>query len=150
MLTFQKIFNKSKRKPKKIVDWWGYRVLQQNIYEFSLKKITSYSTFNEGKAVVIERLNRTLKERLKKFTQLGSQQWLSFIQDIVDKYNDMIHTSTKTKPSETFTKLKHEKEINVRKPKFKVGYIVRIYRWKSHFEKGYTKRWTNELFKIVM
>ena len=23
------------------------------------------------------------------------------------------------------------------------------YRWKSHFEKGYTKRWTNELFKIV-
>ena len=25
----------------------------------------------------------------------------------------------------------------------------RIYRWKSHFEKGYTKRWTNELFKIV-
>ena len=38
------------------------------------------------------------------------------------------------------------KEINVRKPKFKVGDIVRIYRWKSHFEKGYPKRWTNELF----
>ena len=59
-----------------------------------------YSTFNEGKAVVIERFHCTLKERLyKKFTQLGSQQWLSIIQDIVDKYNDTIHTSTKTKPS---------------------------------------------------
>ena len=58
-------------------------------------------------------------------------------------------TPTNTKPSETFTKLEYEKEINVRKPKFKVGDIVRIYRWKSHFEKGYTMRWTNELFKIV-
>ena len=74
---------------------------------------------------------------------------MSLIQDIVEKYNDTIHTSTKTKPSETFTKLKYEKEINVRKPKFKVCDMVRIYRWKSHFEKGYTKRWTNELLKIV-
>ena len=32
---------------------------------------------------------------------------------------------------------------------FKVADIVRIYRWKSHFEKGYTKRWTNELYKII-
>ena len=109
--------------------------------------ITLYSTFNEGKAVVIEHFNHTLKERLsKKLTQLCSQQWLSLIQDIVDKYNDTIHTSTKMKPSETFAKLKYEKEINDIKPKFKVCDIVRIYRWKSHFEKGYTKRWTNELF----
>ena len=39
-----------------------------------------------------------------------------------------------TKPSETFTKLEYEKEINVRKPKFEVGDIVRIYRLKSHFK----------------
>jgi len=52
-------------------------------------------------------------------------------------------------PSETFTKLIYEKEINDIKPKFKVDDIVRIYRWKSHFEKGLTKRWTNEVFKIV-
>ena len=98
--------------------------------------ITLYSTFNEGKVVVIELFNHTLKERLyKKFTQLCSQQWLSLIQDIVDKYNDTIHTSTKTKPSETFTKLKYEKEINVKKLKFKVGDIVRIYRWKSYLTK---------------
>ena len=38
-------------------------------------------------------------------------------------------------------------EINVKNPKFKVGDIVRIYRWKSHFEKGYTKRW--RIFLIV-
>ena len=61
-------------------------------------RITLYSTFKKGKAVTIERFNCTLKERLyKKFTQLGSQQWSSLIQDIADKYNDTIHTSTNTK-----------------------------------------------------
>ena len=48
-----------------------------------------------------------------------------FNSGFVDKYNDTIHTSTNTKPSETFTKLEYEKEINVRKPKFKVVDIVR-------------------------
>ena len=45
----------------------------------------------------------------------------------MDEYNDTIQSFPKTKPSETFTKLKYEKEINVKKPKFKVGDIVRIY-----------------------
>ncbi len=144
MLAFQQIFNKSKRKPKKLWTDEGTEFYNKTYMNFlKNKSITLYSTFNEGKAVVIVRFNRTLKERLyKKFTQLGSQQWSSFIQDIVDKYNDTIHTSTNTKPSETFTKLEYVKEINVRKPKFKVGDIVRIYRWKSHFEKGY-------LYKVV-
>ena len=66
----------------------------------------------------------------------------------MDNYNNAVHYSTKTKASETFTKLE-EREINLRKPNFKVRNIVRIYRWKSHFEKGDTKRWTNELFNIV-
>ena len=112
--------------------------------------ITLYSTFNEGKAVVIERFNRTLKERLyKKFPHLGHKKWVSIIQDVVDAYNDTVHSRTKSKPSETFAKLKYEKEIHRRKAKFRAGDIVRIHRWKSHFEKGYQKRWTNELFKIV-
>ena len=68
--------------------------------------ITLYSTFNEGKAVVIEHFNRILKERLyKNFTHLGHKQWVSIIQDVVDAYNDTVHSSTKLKPSETFAKL---------------------------------------------
>ncbi len=151
MLAFQQIFNKSKRKPKKLWTDEGTEFYNKIFMKFLKGEgIKLYSTFNEGKAVVIERFNRTLKEKLyKKFTQLGSQRWVYFIQDIVDNYNNTVHSSTKLKPSETFTKLEYEKEINLRKPKYKVGDIVRIYRWKSHFEKGYTKRWTNELFKIV-
>ena len=35
-----------------------------------------------------------------------------------------------------------------KKPKFKKGNRVRIFRYKSHFEKGYTIKWTNEIFII--
>ena len=68
----------------------------------------------------------------------------------MDNYNNAVHSTAKLKKlSETFTKLSYEKDINLKNPKFKVGDVVRIYWCKSHFEKGYTKRCTNELFKIV-
>jgi hypothetical protein len=34
------------------------------------------------------------------------------------------------------------------KPKFKVGDLVRIYRWKNTFEKGFKQNWTTEIFRI--
>jgi hypothetical protein len=34
------------------------------------------------------------------------------------------------------------------KPKFKVGNRVRIYKYKTHFEKGLTHKWTPEIFKV--
>ena len=107
MLAFQQIFNISKRKPKKLWTDEGTEFYNKTFMNFLKNNITLYSTFNEGKAIVIERFNRTLKERLyKKFTQLSFQQWLSLIQDIVDKYNDTIHTSTKIRPSDTLKKIK--------------------------------------------
>ena len=54
------------------------------------------------------------------------------------------------KPSDTFTKLKYEKNINVRKPKFKVGDIVRIYGWKSHFEKVIPSNGKMNFLKLLM
>ena len=32
--------------------------------------------------------------------------------------------------------------------KFKVGDRVRMYRWKREFEKGFTPKWTKEIFVI--
>jgi hypothetical protein len=42
-----------------------------------------------------------------------------------------------------------EKEEKIKKPKFKVGDRVRITKKKGKFEKGYTTRWTKEIFVIV-
>ena len=41
-----------------------------------------------------------------------------------------------------------EKEKKIKKPKFKVGDRVRITKKKGKFEKGYTTRWTKEIFVI--
>src|SRR5438477_5436817 len=35
-----------------------------------------------------------------------------------------------------------------KKPKYKVGDFVRIYKYKNLFEKGYIGRWTKEVFQI--
>ena len=76
MLAFQQIFTKSKRKPIKLWTDEGTQLYNKTFRNFLKDNgITLCSTFNEGKAVAIERFNYTLKERLyKKFTQLGSQQ----------------------------------------------------------------------------
>jgi len=36
----------------------------------------------------------------------------------------------------------------IRKPKFKIGDRVRISKKKTIFDKGYTPRWTEEMFSI--
>ena len=45
-----------------------------------------YSTFNEGKAVVIERLNRTLKNKMyKQFTVQNNTVWCNILDDLIKK-----------------------------------------------------------------
>ena len=48
--------------------------------------IELYSTFNEGKAVVIERLNRTLKSRMyKQFTIQNNTIWYNIVDKLVNE-----------------------------------------------------------------
>jgi uncharacterized membrane protein YfhO len=125
--------------------------------------IELYSTYNEGKAVVVERFNRTLKQYMwKKFLIQGKQKWVKLLPSVLDYYNNKIHSSIKISPNEAsknpekireiINDNNYENEANLtkrqNKPKFKVGDRVRIFKYKYHFEKGYTAKWTSELFKI--
>ena len=135
----------------------------QNIYEFYNKIFKSfcdendikiYSTYNEGKAVVIERFNRTFKTWMwKEFTKQGNQKWLHLINPLLEKYNNKVHSSIGVSPIEASEKpelvTEKEVELNIIKiPKFSIGDYVRIYKKKKHFEKGYTHKWTNEMFIV--
>ena len=40
------------------------------------------------------------------------------------------------------------KEINEKDPKFKIGHIVRISKYKNIFTKGYILNWSGEVFAI--
>src|SRR6266853_1571964 len=121
--------------------------------------IKLYHTYNEGKAVIIERFNRTIKEKMwYRFTVNGNKHWVKILPDIIAVYNNTIHRTIQMTP--TFASRK-ENEICViqnlnttpielaKKPKYKVGDLVRIYKYKKHFEKGYETNFTTEVFKVT-
>ena len=44
--------------------------------------------------------------------------------------------------------IKNNKTVLIKEPKYREGTPVRIYKYKTHFEKGYKSRWTKEVFTI--
>ena len=113
-----------------------------------------YSTFNEGKAVVIERFNRTLKNKMfKYFTANGTYKYIDILSYLINEYNNKKHNSTKLSPNGLY----YNKKNNSKKTKkkklpisydFKIDDKVRISKFKKKFEKGYTPNWTEEIFII--
>jgi hypothetical protein len=116
---------------------------------------------NEGKSPVIERFNKTLKNMMwKQFTIQGHQKWLKLLPEVVEKYNNKIHSSINETPANVSKNPEliedinrcnnHANEHNLKKknPKFKLNQHVRVFRWRKHFSKGYTGLWSDEVFKI--
>lgn len=119
-------------------------------------KINHYHTFSEIKASIVERLQRTLKEKLwKTFSYNGSYNWINYIQKIVSVYNATKHRTIKMKPIQVnkknekmLLKTVYRPDIMFSKPKFKRGQYVRISRYKGIFEKGYEPNYSTETFQI--
>ena len=60
-----------------------------------------YSTYNEGKYVVPERLIRTLKNKIfKQMTAISKTVYFDVLDDIVNKYNNTVHKTIKMKPTD--------------------------------------------------
>ena len=106
-----------------------------------------YSTYNEGKSVVAERLIRTQKNKIFKHMTAISKNVLD---DIVSKYNNTVHRTIKTKPSDVTGDFyaEYNENLNKKDPKFKVGNNVRISKYKNIFAKGYTPNSSGEVFVI--
>lgn len=124
-----------------------------------LKKynVNHYSTYTVKKAAIVERVIRTLKERLYKYFSLnGSYRWIDILSDVVKDYNNRRHRTIGMKPSDV-TKQNEKQILNstynhikmAARRRYKIGDIVRISKNKNVFAKGYTGNWTTELFKIV-
>ena len=98
--TFDKIMKQSKRKPNKIWVDQGNEFYNNNFKKWlSDNDIIMYSTFNEGKSVVVERFIRTLKNKLyKHMTGSGKNVYFDVLDDAVNKYNNTKHSTIKIKP----------------------------------------------------
>lgn len=122
------------------------------------RKIHIYSTFTTKKAAIVERFNRTLKNRMwKEFSFRGSYKWVDILQSLVDDYNHTKHRTIKMKPIDVVpsneqhllnTVYSNTFPIRGVKAKFKSGDLVRISKYKHIFSKGYTPNWTTEIFRI--
>lgn len=121
-------------------------------------KINHYSSYTSLKASVVERVNRTLKNKMwKLFSLHGNYKWLNFLSDIVAEYNNTKHRTIGMKPKNVKKKdekhllrtvYNHLKIVDPRKRKFKANDYVRISKYRQAFSKGYTPNWSNEIFKI--
>ena len=156
---FKTIF-KEGIKPKKLWTDKGREFYNKNMKDLlKLNDIELYSTENEEKSSIAERWIRTMKEKMfKYFTDNNTNRYIDVLPDLVEDYNNTVHSSTK------FTPIEASKEKNKLKvwrnlypdryktsrlnPKFSVGDEVRITKKKKVFEKGYTTKWTEEIFTI--
>ena len=155
---FEKILKKG-RKPEKLHSDKGTEFTNKLFQSFlKHKKITFFTTYNETKASVVERFNRTLKGKMwKYFTANNTLKYIDVLQKLVRSYNHSRHRSIGMRPSDV--NLKNESVVWERlygdeanklfKYKFSVGDQVRISKARRTFKKGYLPSWTEEVFTIT-
>ena len=102
-----------------------------------------YSTINEGKAVVIERFNRTLKHIMwKYFTVNNTRFYLDALDEMVKHYNDKVHSTIKVtlkeasqdiNPGKVYFNIIRKRNKSRTGIKYKKGDKVCISKYKRHF-----------------
>ena len=84
-------------------------------------------------------------------TAISKNVYFDVLDDIVNKYNNTVHRTIKTKPIEVtgdYYAEYNEDPSNKKNPKFKVGDNVRISKYKNIFAKGYTPNCSEEVFVV--
>ena len=110
-LAFDEIFKKSKRKPTMLWTDKGSEFISKHFKEFLKKnKIKLYHTENEEKSSIVERWNKTMKNRMwKMFSANNNTVYWVKLEELVDDYNNIKHSSLKMTPIEA-SKKENEKK----------------------------------------
>src|SRR5882762_863157 len=154
---FKKIGRKSKRKPTLLTTDAGKEFTNIKFKNFLKKnKIKHLVARDASKAAVVERWNRTIKEKINKYSTYNkTNRYIDVLNDIVRGYNFTVHSRTKFRPidvnksNEKFVfrnlyKYRTKLENNT----FKIGDNVRVVLIRSTFDKGYLPNYTKEIFII--
>ena len=124
----------------------------------NIKTYLPYTSFHGS---YIERFNQTIKNRIYRWMDTNkTETYVNHLESLLQGYNNTVHSSIGTTPNLAWNdrsshpkireKLqKYYNKFNKRKPKFKIGDIVRIKLLpKSSFSKGYDIQNNQELFEI--
>ena len=156
--SFQNILTNSKRSPNLIESDRG-KEFYNNIFQDFLNKndIKLYSRNSSYGAVFAERLNRTIRDLLKKpVFEKGDGNWIDILPTITKQYDTRIHSFTKLTPTQGSLK-KNEGYVYVNlidkrkkiKPKFQINDLVRVADLKRTFSNGDTTNWSYKFHKIT-
>ncbi|XP_072017156.1 SCAN domain-containing protein 3-like [Amphiura filiformis] len=151
------------RQPTQLQSDKGKEFLNKDVQKlFKDKNIHFFTTQNpDTKAAIVERFNRTLKDRIfRYFTRTNSSEYHRILRDAVAGYNSSYHRSIKQSPASvtkdnesTVWKTLYGKYKRSRKPNkqnlLEAGDLVRISVEKLPFRKGYLPQWSEELFVVA-
>jgi hypothetical protein len=129
---------------------------------FKKHGVVHLDTKSVHKASVVERFNRTLKEKLWRcFTETGSAKYIKILPEMVSSYNLSHHRSINMAPIKVTEKNVHLVKERLFGPdtynidndyvvhfEFKVGSYVRQAIKKKIFAKGYQQNWSKEIFIV--
>lgn len=122
-----------------------------------------FTTKSKLKASIIERWNRTLKEKIWRVFTFQAEKKIKFpknfskiLDQIIGNYNNSYHRAIKTTPN----KVNEKNKIKIRhnlygdlddqiELKFQVGNYCRISIDKDLFDKGFKSNWENEIYIIA-
>lgn len=118
--------------------------------------IHHFSTNGDTKASVVERFNRTLKQRMYRyFTTNNTLNFVPVLPALVKSYNRSYHRSIKMAPdqvtlanSEQVWENLYGKAMKRKVGTLKVGDRVRLNKKFRPFKKGYLPGWTEEVFVV--
>ena len=138
-------------KPEKL---WVDRgsVFYSKIFKSLIKEYETelFSTYDDIKAVFIERFKRTLLHVINKPMFNVDANWPSLLNDADVTFNNSTHRTINMSPVDAFnpTKVRYIITFKNTKPKLKVSDYVRIADKRNVFSKGYTSNWNRELFNV--
>jgi len=155
---FQKIFDSVH--PQKLQTDDGKEFYNRTMEALLTKLgIIHFSTYSNTKGAIVERVIRTIRSRLTRLWSInGNYNWIDFIQEVVEGYNNTKHLSIGMTPVEAQNPANREKVIRnlyptviylPKAPKFKKGDHVRISIERGLFaKKSVIDPWSREIFVV--
>ena len=158
----EKIVLSSDKVPLSIQTDKGKEFLNSAFQSFLNKyKINHYTSENNDiKAALVERLQRTIKERLHRyFNHTSSYKFIHVLDEFMTSYNNSYHSAIKLSPAEVDCNNQETIWNNLYIPtnpfannnfsSLKKGDQVRISKIRGTFEKSYTGNWSEEIYSII-
>ena len=121
-----------------------------------------YISHSDNKAAVVERVIRTIRERLVKAMEMKGEKWISLIARVVNLYSNTYHRSIGMTPFEAVGKfpqalfqLAESRERENRKfpsrgkPRFSIGDVLRLKVQNKAWGKGTLTKFKKEVYRIT-